>query len=163
MPLTLTAFDGTTGPDPFELDPDEPDPEPPEPELDPVDPEPVDPDPDEPDPEPPEPDPEGPDPADAAPAFTIPAEQADRQKNERLKSPKRSCERGSFINSPTEQASAYADRSRRQVGARSLRLLRAHDTCRRVCVVLSCRVGLTRTCACGSLAFVTISTEVRGS
>ena len=160
MPLTLTALEGTTGPDPFDPDPEEPDPEPPEPEPDepeplepepeppepepdepeppepdpdepdPVDPDPVDPDPDEPDPEPLEPDPDEPDPAplDPAPGFTILAEQADRQKKERLKSPKRNCERAYFIGSPTDPASAHAGRYRREVGMPLIRSTCAHTT-----------------------------------
>lgn len=121
MLLTTVAFEGISGSDPVDPDPDEPEPEPVEP--DPVDPEPVDPDPDEPDPEPLEPDP-----ADAAPAFTKLTEQADRQKKERLKSPRKNCERWYFIDSPTESASAHAHRSRREVGMRPIRSTCAHTT-----------------------------------
>jgi hypothetical protein len=113
MPLTLTAFEGMEGPDPLDPDP-EPDPEPEPPDPDPDDPEPPDPDPFEPDPEEPDPDPLEPEPEPcepeleepepAAPAFTIPPEQAERQKKERLKSPKRRCERWWFIGSPNRPA-----------------------------------------------------------
>jgi len=109
IPLTLTALEGMTGPDAVEPEPPEPDP--------------LEPDPDEPDPDDPDPDP-----ADPAPGFTIPAEQADRQKKERLRSPKRNCERGYFIDSPTESASAHAHRSRREVGMRPIRSAFAHTT-----------------------------------
>ncbi len=138
------AFEGMSGPDPFDPDPLEPDPADPEPpEPDPVDPEPVDPDPpdpDEPAPEPPESDPDeldvddpdpdepDPDPAGAVPALTTPAEQAERQKKERLKSAKRNCERWCFIDSSAESASAHADRSQREVGMRLIRSICAHTT-----------------------------------
>ena len=154
MPPTLTAFEGMTGPDPFDPDPEDPEPEPPDPDPDDPDPEPLDPDPDDPDPEPlelepepPDPDPDDPDPepldpdpdepdpdepdpdpADAAPAFTIRAEQADRQKKERLRSAKRNCERQCFIDSPAESATAHAHRLRRKVGMRPLRSIPAHTT-----------------------------------
>ena len=121
-------------PEPPEPEPDEPDPEPDEPEPDEPDPDepepPLEPDPDEPDPEPPEPDPDEPEPDEpdpepdpevGAPAFMRLAEQAVRRKKERLKSPRRNCERWYFINSPTESASARADRSRRGVGVRLIR------------------------------------------
>src|ERR1700722_8834291 len=117
-------------PEPEPPEPDEPDPEPPEPEPDEPDPEPDEPEPDEPDPEPPEPDPDEPEPDEpdpepdpevGAPAFMRLAEQAVRRKKERLKSPRRNCERWYFINSPTESASARADRSRRGVGVRLIR------------------------------------------
>jgi len=148
MLLILTASEGMLGPDPDDPDPDEPDTEPPEPEPEPEpepplepdpDPEPpepdepeppLEPDPDEPDPEPPEPDPDEPEPDEpdpepdpevGAPAFMRLAEQAVRRKKERLKSPRRNCERWYFINSPTESASARADRSRRGVGVRLIR------------------------------------------
>src|ERR1700689_3826173 len=125
MLLILTASEGMLGPDPDDpapADPEPPEPEPPAPPLSPPrhDPDPGPPDPDEPDPdepEPDEPDPE-PDPEVGAPAFMRLAEQAVRRKKERLKSPRRNCERWYFINSPTESASARADRSRRGVGVR---------------------------------------------
>src|SRR5580698_6337815 len=129
MLLTLTASEGILGPDPDDPEPDEPEPDPPEPEPEPPEPvpepepDPEPPEPDEPEPEPPEPDepdPE-PDPEVGAPAFMRLAEQAVRRKKERLKSPRRNCERWYFINSPTESASARADRSRRGVGVRLIR------------------------------------------
>ncbi len=132
-------------PEPLEPEPDEPEPpEPDEPDPEPLEPEPDEPDPDEPEPEPPEPDPDEPEPAefdpdppDAAPAFTIPAVHAVRKKKERLKSPRRNCERWYFIDSPTESS----QRSRRSSAAASWHTsnslyLCAHDTRRRGCVVL---------------------------
>jgi hypothetical protein len=84
------ALEGTVGPVA-----DDPDPEP----LDP-DPEPLDPDPDDPDPAPLDPDPGDPDPdvpepdaLEVPPVLTILAEQAERRKSERLKRPRRNCER----------------------------------------------------------------------
>jgi len=150
------ALEGTDGPEPVVPDADDPDPEPPEP--DPADPVPDDPDPESPDPDPADPVPDDPDPPEpvpddpvvpdpepsavepdgpelddpvpfeAAAVFAIPAEQAERQNRERLKRPKRNCERREFNDSPNQPASAHADCSLRDIGFRPTRYTCTHTT-----------------------------------
>jgi hypothetical protein len=142
------ALEGTDGPEPVVPDADDPDPEPPDP--DPADPVPDDPDPPEPVPddpvapgpepsavEPDDPEVDDPAPLEAAAVFAIPAEQAERQNRERLKRPKRNCERREFNDSPNPTC----QRSRRLLVAghwlaSNSIYLHAHHGCRRICNAL---------------------------